>query len=574
MNRIRTMKMGTLLVGAVVLTLIPLLIVGFSAISSNSKMGQSAEHLEKEAEVIQDIGELRYNVQLYRVNIYALLYLQDASKIDECNRISGEITKIIDRLKETGTDTELIDDIEAKRAVYRESVKSIFDNYTDDKAVKPALPAAVAAQKEYMAAVEVLVQNVDKEMDTVVAQSLATKASSLRTTIFSIVFGLAMITAIIILIQLYVIKPLRTSFSELAKTSQRLAGSSQELSSNSEAMSQATTQITTAISQVATGATDQSSSAGEAARLVDQIAGAIQQVATGANTQATSVNETAAGISQLLVSIEMVAENANVVAEVADSTVMVADKGKTAVEETVTGMERIKTTVNNSAAKIQELGEKSKQIGEIIEVIDDIAEQTNLLALNAAIEAARAGEHGKGFAVVADEVRKLAERSAKATGEIANLIKGIQSETMHAVSAMEAGMVEVEQGSELAENAGSAITEMMTSIKQVVTQIAKVSENTGQMASASNQVSQAVDQIAAISQENSSAAEQVASSASQVVNSVDSIAASSQESAAVAEEVSASAEEQSASIEEISAQVQALAGMSVELDRLVGSFNL
>lgn len=197
-----------------------------------------------------------------------------------------------------------------------------------------------------------------------------------------------------------------------------------------------------------------------------------------------------------------------------------------------------------------------------------------MLALNAAIEAARAGEHGKGFAVVADEVRKLAERSARATGEIAELIKGIQAETMQAVEAMERGTQEVESGSELAQHAGTAIEEMMASIRGVISQIAVVSDNAEQMAFASNKVSQLIDQIAAISEENSAAAEEVAASTDSLVGSVGSIAASAEESAASAEEVSATSEEQAASVQEIAAKVQTLAGMSEELDKWVAGFNI
>lgn len=138
-------------------------------------------------------------------------------------------------------------------------------------------------------------------------------------------------------------------------------------------------------------------------------------------------------------------------------------------------MERIKTTVTESGERIKQLGEQSKAIGEIIQVIDDIAEQTNLLALNAAIEAARAGEHGKGFAVVADEVRKLAERSGKATKEIANLIISIQKGTDNAVSAMEKGISEVENGSRFAHDAGQALKEILVTVERANQQVQIIS---------------------------------------------------------------------------------------------------
>ncbi|WP_242653761.1 methyl-accepting chemotaxis protein [Thermincola potens] len=132
------------------------------------------------------------------------------------------------------------------------------------------------------------------------------------------------------------------------------------------------------------------------------------------------------------------------VKQVSEQNGAVATNGGQAVERTVKGMLQVKDAVFETARKINELGEQSQKIGEIIQVIDDIAEQTNLLALNAAIEAARAGEHGKGFAVVADEVRKLAERSSKATKEIADLITNIQKGTKVAVESMQVGTREVD----------------------------------------------------------------------------------------------------------------------------------
>src|SRR6476661_2395676 len=120
-------------------------------------------------------------------------------------------------------------------------------------------------------------------------------------------------------------------------------------------------------------------------------------------------------------------------------------------------MHEIRTVVSTAAGRVEELGALGEKIGTVVETIDDIAEQTNLLALNAAIEAARAGEHGKGFAVVADEVRKLAERSSRETKQIAQLIAQVQAGTQDAVSAMEAGSVRVEHGSQMATQAGQTL---------------------------------------------------------------------------------------------------------------------
>jgi methyl-accepting chemotaxis protein len=176
-------------------------------------------------------------------------------------------------------------------------------------------------------------------------------------------------------------------------------------------------------------------------------------------------------------------------------------------------MNRIAAVVNQSAQTVKALGKSSDQIGEIIGVIDDIADQTNLLALNAAIEAARAGEQGRGFAVVADEVRKLAERTTKATKEIAGMIKQIQGETTGAVSAMEEGTKEVEQGKELAEKAGVSLKEIVEVSQRVTDMVAQIAAASEEQSSASEQISKNVEAISAVTGETASGTQQIARAA-------------------------------------------------------------
>ena len=179
-------------------------------------------------------------------------------------------------------------------------------------------------------------------------------------------------------------------------------------------------------------------------------------------------------------------------------------------------MQKIADVVRESGESIGKLSKSADQIGEIISVIDDIADQTNLLALNAAIEAARAGEQGRGFAVVADEVRKLAERTGKATTEISGMIKSIQNETAEAVKGMEAGTTEVEQGRELADKAGNSLNEIVNMSQRVMDMIQQIATATEEQSSAAEEISKNIEHISTVTEENAKGAEQSAAAAEQL----------------------------------------------------------
>jgi methyl-accepting chemotaxis protein len=212
------------------------------------------------------------------------------------------------------------------------------------------------------------------------------------------------------------------------------------------------------------------------------------QVVSQANTVATAGEEMSATSSDIAINCTSAAENAG------RASIMAKD-GAAVVMGTVVGMERIAGRVKETAASVDALGSSSEQIGNIIGTIEDIADQTNLLALNAAIEAARAGEQGRGFAVVADEVRALAERTTKATKEIATMIKGIQSETRSAVSSMEEGVQEVARGSAEAARSGEALKEILDQINSVTAQIGQIATAAEEQTATTREISNNVHSI-------------------------------------------------------------------------------
>lgn len=244
-----------------------------------------------------------------------------------------------------------------------------------------------------------------------------------------------------------------------------------------------------------------------------EISSSTEQIAAGAQEQSSQANEVVSAVEEMTKTIVENSKNAFETAEMTKQSKETAEQGYKVVEETLGGMRRIAGVVKRSAQSVRELGRSSDQIGEIIGVIDDIADQTNLLALNAAIEAARAGEQGRGFAVVADEVRKLAERTTRATKEIAVMIKKIQDDTGGAVQSMDEGTREVDEGIRLADNAGEALQKIMSTSQMVTDMVAQIAAASEQQSSGSEQISKNVEAIGSVTQQTASGTEHIARAA-------------------------------------------------------------
>jgi methyl-accepting chemotaxis protein len=228
---------------------------------------------------------------------------------------------------------------------------------------------------------------------------------------------------------------------------------------------------------------------------------ASERMRVGAEQQTAQLQSAVDRVSDMSHTIQRMAENAEAATNTSFKATEAAVKGGQSVAETIKGMQRIRAAVQTTGKKIKGLGERSLEIGAIIEVINEIATQTNLLALNAAIEAARAGEQGKGFAVVADEVRKLAERAARATKDITGLIKGIQVETSEAVTVMEEGTREVEEGTKLADQAGAALREIEQIVKQTSGLVTDITRAAADQVKVSEDVVHSMDGISKLAQE-------------------------------------------------------------------------
>ena len=374
----------------------------------------------------------------------------------------------------------------------------------------------------------------------------------------------------------------------LAVTSAQSQQAATQIARAIEQVAQAADQTATASQEVAAGSEQQARSSAEVDNVARQLQSEVEQVQQVSARQLDAAQTADGCVEEAAQTVTQVAQSAKQMAAAAAETRRMAETGRKAVNETGASMGRIQQQVQTSSDKITELGDMGKQIGAIVSTIDQIAEQTNLLALNAAIEAARAGEHGKGFAVVADEVRKLAESAGHSTTEIGKLISEVRKGVDEAVLAMRATSDEVAGGAARSAEAGTALSEILAAVETVAGGLEGMNVSAQVMATSVDRVLDANQTIKTAAEANADAVGRMAIGVESVAGSIASIAAISEESAAAtqqmsacsqevsanAQNVTAAVEEQTASIEEISASATSLHTMADTLKTLVSRFRL
>lgn len=322
----------------------------------------------------------------------------------------------------------------------------------------------------------------------------------------------------------------------LADDCNRLIGSLSDIASN----------VRRSAESVSSAATELSASSEEINSSTMEISTSVQQIAHGAELQSRKVEETTSSMEAMVATVVSASEQADQATQISQEASKYASHGEEATDQAIAKIAEVSGAIETLATSVELLGRRSEEIGKIVDVITSIADQTNLLSLNAAIEAARAGESGRGFSVVAEEVRKLAEGSGKAAEQIGELIKEVQSETAKAVKYMEIGQSEVALGSDVVGRTGEVLRQINDAVSRTSVLAGAIAASMSEQRERTTAVDRAMHDIAAVVEQN----------------------------AASAEETAAAAEEQTACMEEVTSSAQDLADMSHRLEESVRIFKL
>ncbi|OGU13437.1 MAG: hypothetical protein A2076_17485 [Geobacteraceae bacterium GWC2_53_11] len=506
-----------------------LLGVGGGGIWSMIQMSRATDVIRTGYETVESSQRLRANInQLRRFEKDIFLNIESPEKVaaykkqyDETVERYNKRFEVLSRLTTEPKEQELSSAIKQNFTVYHNGFNDVYARIARGEITsKDEANRQMEAFKEATHKTEALVLELaDKNAADVKTELQA--SNSTRTTVMTILAALLLTaTGAALFICVAISRSIIVPVNILAAQADRLAGgdltveiactTSDEIGHLAGSFKRMAASLRQTISRISETSALVASSSNQLQATATQIATGAEEVASQTTTVATASEEMSATSSDI-------ARNCSMAADASRNTTDSAHAGALVVQETITGMNTIAERVRQTSKTVEALGARSDQIGQIVGTIEDIADQTNLLALNAAIEAARAGEQGRGFAVVADEVRALAERTTKATREIGEMIKAIQKETGEAVNAMEEGVHEVEKGAISSQKSGYALEEILERIGEVsmqINQIATAAEEqtatTGEITSNIHQVTDVVHQTARGAEETATAAAELA----------------------------------------------------------------
>jgi methyl-accepting chemotaxis protein len=471
---------------------------------------------------ISQMNEVRNNQMQIRLNLLAARLIEDPfERLETLDKVSSNIYNV-DQIIQVYLQRDIAEDekilfdrfTEARMKMGREGVLPIADALqTDaiaeaDKLFGEVLNSAYARASE---SIDAVIKYQTKQAKSEYERVIVTGEFIQRIAMTSMVSGLLLA----IVIGLLITRSINKGVATLAVAAQKLAVgelnaraeliNDDELGQVAAVFNKMAKDFSEVIGKIRKSTNEVTSASEMQSKAADQITNLTKNQTEDAVTVAESVVE----LNEM---VKAIVHKTGEIAAAANTASTLASQGQAAVNEAVNSIQEISRTVHESSQLIHQLGQRSDEVGAIVKVIKSIADQTNLLALNAAIEAARAGEQGRGFAVVADEVRKLAERTGIATAEISTMIGAIQNETGSAVSAMNRGSTQVTIGVEKANLAGESLNQINQSVKKVSDMIAQIASSTQIESEATGVIATRIDKIADMAQEASSSIVQTSQS--------------------------------------------------------------
>jgi len=508
--------------GVIILLMLVLGVVGFLGLSSSSNAVRDIYDVRFQA--YKGSSEALSNVAAAHAGVYRLftwLSNSDAAKIKQAaDAINKRIDDALADLKGIESNSGLgeetrksLGDLQKDLAGYRKQVAEAIDLAQVD--ANMGITAMQTADQTFTALqskAEKLVMRQDAKAKESYENSLSSYKRSVTIFIAILLVAISLGAAISLLLAQKITAPLKQAIASAQRIADGDLTGRIEITQRDETgdLLKALAGMQDSLRQMIGGMTRDS---GELAQMANTLSDTSARFAQGTTEQQDAASSMAAAIEEMTASISVVSDNSRNTDNSMRESASLSNEGRAALARVEDAMQKISASVHDSAKVIAALEKDSESISTIVNVIKDIAGQTNLLALNAAIEAARAGEQGRGFAVVADEVRKLAERTTLSTQEIGAMVLSIQSSTGSAVSSMNSGIEIVKEGGRLALDAGSAMVQVSERAGQVATMVTEISSALGEQSSASQEISTHVEHIAQMAEQNNATSQETALSA-------------------------------------------------------------
>ncbi|WP_370224601.1 methyl-accepting chemotaxis protein [Cytobacillus sp.] len=566
MNKLRNIKIGWKYGGALLIVFILFGIAAAIVLGLVRDIGDNVSALEKRGDRAVHITEMGSLTRAKAIRVFEYLYKPETKFMDEFQDRREQFNELEAQIRENM-------DTEEKLVIFDKIVAQ--DQKLNDIFFRKLVPAMDKGDKEASElfageASEIQLETV-KLLDELLvivneerAQAVkATKESQFRT--FNTLI-ISMLAAVILgaLITFLISRMVSRSMNEVVSITNRIANGEldvpeiqyrgkDEIGRLAEAVNAMSHNLRMTIQQVyevsqtvSSQSEELSQSAEEVKAGSQQVASTMQELASGSEAQATHASNLSSLMETFSDNMQEVSSSGEAVFESSRKVIGMTEKGSQLMSASIQQMSIVDRIVQDGVEKMKGLDAQSQEISKLVSVIKDIAGQTNLLALNAAIEAARAGEQGRGFAVVADEVRKLAEEVTVSVEDITGIVSSIQTESANVADSLQGGYKEVEKGTSQIKTTGETFTEISTAIHEMAGSIQSITEKMETMAGKSQQMGAAIEEIASVSEE----------------------------AAAGIEQTSASSQQTSSSMEEVSRSSEELSQMAEELNRLVGRFKL